>query len=72
MLRRDLKDAGWSNVAISLADFSLEGSAHQGNAGSGAEQPSIHTEGPEEDDIPEAERLLQTSKSVRSGLDMRV
>lgn len=72
LLRRDLKDAGWSNVAISLADLSLEGSAHQGNAGSGAEQQSIHTEAPEVDDIPEVESLLQTSKSVRSGLDMRV
>lgn len=72
MLRRDLKDAGWSNVAISLADLSLEGSAHQGNAGSGAEQQSTQTEALEVDDISEAESLLQTSKSVRSGLDMRV
>ena len=72
LLRRDLKDAGWANVAISLADASMGGFTDEQKAGAGNEKPSIHPEPLELDVVPEAERVMQTSMRVRSGLDVRV
>ena len=72
LLRRDLKDAGWANVSISLAEGSQQGFSDQQETRMSDSNPASAQGAPDQNTAPEAEYAIPTPPGDRSGLDLRV